>query len=155
MPGYVVRVRRARPATGSTSVPAPSAAACSLWTTRRGSTSTARAASSSTRPSWPVTASGRRRSTHGDYVIARLPLAQDSGLAFELEDVHPAATAVRRVHDAVRGDVDVVHLDRADLGAGRGGRHECRHLPGLERVAHVIGSHAAVEEGAEHDVLAF
>src|ERR1700739_854215 len=70
-----------------------------------------------------------------------------------LEDVEPADMAIDGVDDAALVDEDVVHLDGAGGRAGRRRRREHADLLRLIGVRDVVGAQAAVEKGAEHDLI--
>src|SRR5206468_3370136 len=71
----------------------------------------------------------------------------------EVEDIEPADDPVDGVEDAALVDQDVVELDGPGRRLARPRRHERRDLLRLERIPDVEGAHAAVEEGADDDVL--
>src|ERR1700719_310682 len=70
-----------------------------------------------------------------------------------LEDVEPACEAVDGVDDRALIYEHVVELDRFAGGARRGRGDEGRDLPRLVGIGDVVGAQAAIEEGADNDLV--
>jgi hypothetical protein len=64
-----------------------------------------------------------------------------------------ALIAIDGIDDGALVDEHVIHLDDAGRSAGRRWRLENADGLGLIRIGNVVGAKAAVEEGAEHDLV--
>src|SRR5712671_2079005 len=70
-----------------------------------------------------------------------------------LQNIQAAGEAIDRVDDLALVDEDVVELDGADRRERGRRRHEGGDFLRLERVGDVVGAQAAVEEGADDDLV--
>src|SRR5476651_2214812 len=75
------------------------------------------------------------------------------GLEIHLQRIKPAGEAIDGVDDLALVDEHVVDLHAAYRRALRRARHESREFLGLVSVGNIVGAQAAVEEGAEHDLI--
>ena len=103
-------------------------------------------------PRNPVMTVTGSRLASGSTVVDVRALATDV-TERHLEDVQAAGEAIDGIDDAALVDVDVVQLDRAGRRQRRRARHEVGDFLRLIRVADVVGAHAGIEEGADHDLV--